>query len=344
MANECILLGFNMQFLSNYGMFLLQTITLVVAILVLFAGIIALASKGKGHEKGKISIKKLNDKFKENQKILEEVVFDKKALKKIKKQQKSQKKSLKKSKSKDESRKKRVYVINFAGDIRANAVESLRSEVSALLAVAEPSDEVLINLESGGGVVNGYGLGASQLERIRQKNIPLTIAIDKVAASGGYMMACVANKIIAAPFAIIGSIGVVAQIPNFNRLLKKNHIDFEQITAGEFKRTLTMFGENTDKAREKMRQDIEDIHHHFKDFVAENRPALDIEAVATGEYWLAKKAKTLNLVDELITSDDYLMNQCQSADLFEIKYKPKKSLANKMTDSMSVLFKYFQEF
>ena len=147
----------------------------------------------------------------------------------------------------------------------AHEVESLREEITAIISIANPSkDKVLIRLESGGGVVHGYGLAASQLQRIKSAGIPLSVAIDKVAASGGYMMACVADEILAAPFAIVGSIGVIAQIPNFNKILKKNDVEFEQITAGEFKRTLTLFGENTDKAREKFREEIEQTHDLFK--------------------------------------------------------------------------------
>lgn len=313
-----------MQFLSHYGMFLLEVVTLVIAILALFTGIVAIAAKNKSGGKGKIVLTKLNDKFQEQQEDMQSLILHKKELKELHKENKKKKKT-------DEAvTKKRLFVINFVGDIRAHAVENLRQEINALLTIATPADEVLVVLESGGGVVHGYGLGASQLERIRQKQIPLTVAVDKVAASGGYLMACVADKIIAAPFAIIGSIGVLAQIPNFHRLLKKSNIDFEQITAGEFKRTLTMFGENTDKGREKMREDIQLIHDQFKNFILANRANLDIEKVATGEYWLAKKALEFNLVDSLQTSDDFLLSKWQDVDLFEIKFQPKKSLSDKL--------------
>lgn len=324
-----------MQFLSHYGLFLLEVLTLVIAILAVVAGIIAIASKGKEREKGKIILTQLNDKYREQQTAMQELILDKKALKEWHKKEK------KEFKAKAEQTKKRMYVIHFVGDIRAHAVENLRKEIDALLTVATPADEVLVVLESAGGIVHSYGLGASQLERIRQKQIPLIVAVDKVAASGGYLMACVANKIIAAPFAIIGSIGVLAQIPNFNRLLKKSNIDFEQITAGKYKRTLTMFGENTDNAREKMREDIQEIHDQFKDFIVANRAIVDIETVATGEYWLAKKAMEFNLVDTLQTSDDYLLSRWQEVDLFEIKYQPKKSLTDKLGQSIKLAMDRF---
>ena len=190
----------------------------------------------------------------------------------------------------------------------ANQVENLREEVTAVICIAKPKDEVLVRLESGGGVVHGYGLAASQLQRLKDKKIPLTVSVDKVAASGGYMMACVADNVLAAKFAIIGSIGVIAQIPNFNKLLKKNDIEFEQHTAGQFKRTLTMFGENNDEGREKFRDELEDVHQMFKGFVQEHRPALAIDTVATGEYWYGSKALELGLVDTIQTSDDFLLS------------------------------------
>jgi serine protease SohB len=179
--------------------------------------------------------------------------------------------------------------------------------------------------------VHAYGLAAAQLSRIREKKIPLTVTVDKVAASGGYLMACVANKILAAPFAIIGSIGVVVQMPNFHRLLKQKHVDFEQLTAGDYKRTLTMFGHNTEEGREKLQEEIEEIHHLFKDAIQANRPQIDIEKVSTGEHWLGTQAFSLRLVDKIETSDDYLVAKSEAANLYEISYETKKSLSQKLT-------------
>ena len=191
--------------------------------------------------------------------------------------------------------------------MRASAVASLREEVTAVLAFARPEDEVLVRLENTGGLVHEHGFAASQLMRVRNRGIRLTVSVDRIAASGGYMMACVADRIVAAPFAILGSIGVLAQIPNFHRLLDRHGIDFEQFKGGEYKRTVTLFGENTDADRDKLRQDIEEIHAIFKHFVVEQRPGLDVEKVATGEHWLGRRAKDLGLCDELMTSDDYLL-------------------------------------
>jgi len=256
-------------------------------------------------------------------------MLEKDELKKLQKQEKEKEKGKKKGKQEAEKR-KRIYVLDFHGDIRASAVASLREEITAVLTVAREQDEVFVRLESSGGVVHGYGLAASQLMRIRDKNIPLTVAVDKVAASGGYMMACVGSRILAAPFAIIGSIGVIAQLPNFHKVLKKHDIDFEQFTAGEFKRTVTMFGENTREAKSKFREEIEDIHLLFKDFIVQHRPSVDIVKVSTGESWPGTRALQNNLVDELKTSDDYLLENSQHADIFEVSYTTKKSLLEKI--------------
>ena len=206
----------------------------------------------------------------------------------------------------------------------------MREEITSILGVATSEDEIVVKLESGGGMVHSYGLASSQLDRIKKKQIPLTVCVDKVAASGGYMMACVADKVLAAPFAIMGSIGVVAQLPNFHRLLQKNDIDFEMLTAGEHKRTLTMFGENTDKDREKFVEDLEDTHELFKDFVTEHRPAINISEVANGDVWFGKRALDNNLIDELMTSDEYIANRVQDADVFEVEYVHRKTIQEKL--------------
>ena len=230
----------------------------------------------------------------------------------------------------------KLYVVDFNGSMDASEVDSLREEITAILTFADKDkDNVLVRLESGGGVVHGYGLAASQLQRLTKAQINLTVAIDKVAASGGYMMACVANKIVAAPFAIVGSIGVIAQIPNFNKILKKNDVEFEQITAGEYKRTLTLFGENTDKGREKFKEEIEQTHGLFKSFVTEQRPSLDIDKVATGEHWFATQALEKGLVDEINTSDDLLMAQYKEKQIFKVSYKIKKTLSDKLAIGLS---------
>jgi serine protease SohB len=257
----------------------------------------------------------------------------------LKKQAKEEKQKLKKEKAeqkkaaKDEVnsiQKKRIFVLDFDGDVRAQAVDTMREEISAILTVATEHDEVVLKLESGGGVVHGYGLAASQLSRIKDKSIPLTICVDKVAASGGYMMACIATKILAAPFAMVGSIGVVAQVPNFHKILKKNDVDYDLFTAGEYKRTVTMFGENTDKAREKFSLELEETHELFKDFVVKNRPSVDIPKVATGEVWFGQQAVDLNLVDQLGTSDQYLMEAAVDSQVYSVTLKAKKTLQEKL--------------
>jgi serine protease SohB len=194
-------------------------------------------------------------------------------------------------------------------------------------------------VENSGGTVHDHGLGASQLQRLRDRGIPLTVIVDKVAASGGYLMASIANRIIAAPFAIIGSIGVLAQIPNFNRFLEERGIDFEQITAGKYKRTLTMFGKNTDEDRAKTKEDLEEVHRLFKAAVVENRPDLDVESVATGEYWYGTRARELGLIDELGSSDDYLMHAAteRGSEVYAVTYKAKETFMQKLQASFASL-------
>jgi len=313
-----------------------------VAVFIVVSLIVSAGGRNRKSEKGQIHVSKLNEKFKAMREILQHSVLDEDQLKALDKDEKKrlksekseQKKSAKEKAKSDkvvaDEHKKRVFVVDFHGDIKASANDSLRESITAILTLATPSDEVVVKVESGGGMVHSYGLASSQLARITSKQIPLTVCVDKVAASGGYMMACVADKIVAAPFAILGSIGVVAQLPNFHKLLKKNNIDYEMFTAGEFKRTVTMFGENTEKGREKFVEDLEDTHVLFKEFVTEHRPQVDIAEVATGEVWFGRRAKDVNLVDLLQTSDEYLLDQAENADIFEIEFALKKSLPEKL--------------
>ena len=316
-----------MDFLAEYASFLAKTVTLVVAILVVLISFAALRSKGRRKSAGQLQVSKLNDFYKGLRERLESSLLDKDQLKALRKAESKTEK--KKGKKKSEA-KPRVFVLDFDGDIKASATESLRHEITALLSLATAKDEVVLRLESGGGMVHSYGLASSQLARIRQAGVPLTVCIDKVAASGGYMMACIGEKIISAPFAILGSIGVVAQLPNVNRLLKKHDIDFEVLTAGEYKRTLTVFGENTEKGREKFQEDLDITHQLFKNFVSRYRPQLAIDDVATGEVWLGVAALDKQLVDELQTSDEYLATKAKTAEVFHLHYAERKSLQERV--------------
>ncbi|OWF77279.1 protease SohB [Yersinia rohdei] len=327
-----------MELFSLYGLFLAKVVTIVVAI---GAVVLLIVSQGmrKQGQRGELNLVDLGEQYKGMQREMRLARMshaEQKAWnKEFKKQQKSDQK-LKKQRAKAgavATLKPCLYVIDFKGSIDAHEVTSLREEISAVLAVATAQDEVLLRLESPGGVVHGYGLAASQLERLRHKGIRLTVAVDKVAASGGYMMACVADRIISAPFAIIGSIGVVAQIPNFHRLLKKNDIDVELHTAGEFKRTLTLFGENTEQGREKFREDLNETHVLFKQFVQQQRPSLDIDAVATGEHWFGTQAKEKGLVDAIGTSDDLLIAEMDNHEVIGVRYSRRKRLMDRFTGS-----------
>lgn len=347
-----------MQFFIEYGLFLAKVATFCIAIMLVVGAMVATAMRQR-QTSGHLEVTCLNKQYDEMERTLNSALLSsqqfKQKLKTEKKANKVKAKAEKKANKKvekntDEASKakadkssvptkaadgtatdgKRVYVLDFDGDLRASEVASLRQEISAILTMAQSCDEVVVRLESPGGAVHGYGLAASQLQRLRERNIPLTVCVDKVAASGGYMMACVAERIIAAPFAIIGSIGVLAQIPNLHRLLKKHDIDFEQLSAGEYKRTLTWFGENTDQARKKMQQELAEVHDLFKQHVKTQRPDLDIDKIATGEHWLGSRALELGLVDKLQTSDDYLMALRNDAQLIELQYIEKKKFIDRL--------------
>ncbi len=327
-----------MEFISVYGLFLAKVATVVLAIAALAVLAVSLGQR-KNRQKGELQLTDLGEQYREMQRDMRLARMDtaeqKVWLKQFKKQTKADDK-LKKQRAKSgavEVNKPCLYVLDFKGSMDAHEVTSLREEISAVLAVASAQDEVLLRLESPGGVVHGYGLAASQLERLRKGGIRLTVAVDKVAASGGYMMACVADRIVAAPFAIIGSIGVVAQIPNFHRLLKKNDIDVELHTAGQFKRTLTLFGENTEQGREKFREDLNETHELFKRFVHEQRPSLDIDSVATGEHWFGSQAKEKGLVDAIGTSDDLLIAELDNHEVIAVRYTRRKRLMDRFTGS-----------
>ncbi len=320
-----------MEFLFEYGLFLAKAVTLVAALIAVIV-VIASAAKHKP-EKGELKITNLSEQFKELVHNLKHEFLSKKEFKAYEKSLKAEKKEKEKAEKNNEPK---TFVINFKGSIDAHEVSSLREEVTAVLAIADKQDEVVVTVESGGGMVHGYGLASSQLDRIRQAGIKLTVCVDKVAASGGYMMACVADEIHAAPFSIIGSIGVVAQLPNFNRLLKKHDIDYEQHTAGDFKRTLTVFGENTDEGRRKFRQELEETHVLFKDFVSKYRPQLELDKVATGEHWYGRQAIEFGLVDVIGTSDDLLMRLARQGSVYKVQYQTKKKLSDKLAKSVSM--------
>jgi len=357
-----------LEFIYDFGLFLLKSVTIVAAILIVIGGIVNTsqrnkANKTKGHAQGEIKLTNLSERYKDMVQDMQQSLltrFEAKALNKAEKkaeklkikEDKNKAKELQKTKSdkvvdaeqlaeKTEDSHKRLFVIDFDGDIKASAVDSLREEISAIIAIAGKQDEVLLRLESPGGMVHGYGLAASQLKRLRDKDITLTIAVDKVAASGGYMMACVANKIVAAPFAIIGSIGVIAQLPNFHKLLQKMDVDYEQHTAGEYKRTLTVFGENTDKDREKFREELEETHQLFKSFITDNRPQLDVDTVATGEHWYGTQAMDKGLIDEISTSDDLIIQSVKDCEVFEVSFEIPKTLGERIGINAEAAFNRF---
>lgn len=314
--------------LKQYAVFLLEFVTIVAVI----GAVIVVASKNKKDDNGEVELNDLTDTFKEQTKQLETFFMDDDAIKKFEKEEKQKEKQDKKHKEE----KPRVFVLEFEGDVYASEADALREEVTAILTLAKPEDEVLLKLESSGGTVVDYGFAASQLQRLRDKQIPLTVTIDKIAASGGYMMACVANKIIAAPFAVVGSIGVVAEVPNIHRFLKNRDIDVDVMTAGQYKRTVTFAGENTQAGKEKFQQELDETHALFKNFVSVHRPQLDIDTVATGEHWYGNQAIALNLIDGLGTSDDIILELIKDKQVIEVAYEEKKTMSQKLSERVTV--------
>jgi serine protease SohB len=312
--------------LLEYGLFFAKTVTLAAAILFVAAALVNLQRRARESEGMKVT--DLKKRLRQAADGLRSALLPKAERKQLAKERKREAKA-----EKDQQR-KRVFVLDFRGDIRASATASLREEVNAVLAVAEKGDEVLVRLENAGGLVHEHGLAASQLVRLRERGIPLTAAVDKVAASGGYLMACVADRIIAAPFAIIGSIGVLAQVPNFRRLLDERGITVEQVKAGRYKRTVSMFGEVTDEDRDKLREELEEVHTLFRQMVARYRPELDMERVATGEYWYGTRALELGLVDEVGTSDDWLLQAIDRADAWKVEGRGHKRFMDKVAAAM----------
>ena len=348
-----------MDYLFDYLSFLAKAVTIVVAIVVVIGAATAAGMRRhRPSQRGHVEVTRLNDRLRDLGHALAQAMMApgefKKRLKEEKKEEKrAEKKAEKQTEKAEKQGEKReakqaeqaeepqegetdpkapaerpcVFVIGFDGDLEASGIAALRNEITAILTTAREGDEVVVRIESGGGHVHAYGLGASQLSRIKARGIRLVAAIDKIAASGGYLMAAVADRILAAPFAVVGSIGVVAQVPNVHRLLKKHDVDVEVLTAGEYKRTLTVLGENTEKGRAKFIEELEDVHALFKEFVGDNRPDLDLGLVATGEAWYGRRAIERNLVDELRTSDEYLMAACGDNDVFEVKWvEPRKPM------------------
>jgi serine protease SohB len=322
------------EFLFSYGLFIAKVVTGLIALVFV---VVIIGSGRKKEDASELKVSNLNEKYKNLKNQLTQSILDKDAFKALNKKLAKESKKEKKQNAGKKLR-PRLFVLDFEGDIKASEVATMRDEITALLSVAEAQDEVLLKLDNSGGIVHEHGLAASQLQRIKDKNLRLTVSVDKVAASGGYMMACVADKIVAAPFAILGSIGVLAQLPNFHRLLDKAGIDFEQHTAGEYKRTVTMFGKNSEKEREKLKLDLQETHTLFRDFVSTHRPKLDIEKVATGEHWYGTQALELNLVDEIKTSDELLINALDDFDIFEINMELKKGFQDKLFGGLFAAF------
>ena len=317
------------DFFYNLSFFLAKILAAALSLLLIIFVVVTIIKKQEISGADRIVVEKLNDKYESIRLAMQKQLVDGHEYKKI----------LKKAEKNKDKKDKQVFVLNFKGDMNASAVKTLREEITAVLSVADAGDEVILCMESYGGTFHSYGLAVSQLQRIKDKKVPLTIAVDKAAASGGYMLACMADRLVAAPYAIVGSIGVILAMPNFHRFLKKHDIDYEQITSGEYKRILTMFGENTEKDRNKAREQVKDAFRLFKDHIIKYRSIVDLEKAGTGEYWYASQAQSLslNLVDELMTSDDLLLATSREADIYKVRYIPQKTLSQYFRSALSLI-------
>lgn len=345
-----------MEYLYQFLLFLAQAATILVVVLIILSALASAGARRGDPERGYLRVSDFNERLRDQKDQLQEALLSEDEYKrrsKLEAKQEKRKSKLEqkqKSKSADarQAKDKRVFVLDFDGDVQASRVDQLRKEITAVLTSAGTQDEVVVRLESPGGVVHGYGLAASQLHRITEQEIPLTVVVDKVAASGGYMMAAVANRIVAAPFAVLGSIGVVAQVPNVHRLLKKNDVDVELVTAGKYKRTLTMLGENTEEGKAKFQQELDDTHALFQQHITTHRPSVDVAEVATGETWYGQEAVALNLIDEISTSDSYLVKASESASVYEVRWveqvKPLDKLLGRVAQTAKSLERSFESF
>lgn len=309
-----------MEYLYDYALFAAKLLTAVILLALSVIGLAGVrALRRRDADDGALTVRKLNDRARAARRAVAAVALPRREFKALLKADRRA------AKAPPEAGDGRVFVCRFAGDLRASAVIGLREEISAILSLATAADEVIVVLESAGGSVQGYGLAASQLNRVRAHGLRLTVVVDRIAASGGYLMACVAHELVAAPFAVIGSIGVVAELPNFHRLLKEHAIDYEQVTAGKYKRTLSLFGENTTSGRDKLQSEIDEVHTLFKEFVQRFRPALDLDQLATGEYWLGVRARELGLIDRIATSDEILHERMRAHAVFEVTARSARS-------------------
>ncbi|MDN7136628.1 protease SohB [Pseudidiomarina sp. 1ASP75-14] len=325
-----------MEFILEIADFVVKA-AIILMVVMLIVAIISNAAQRQRRQDGELQVRNLSRDLRDSAQTISLETLGKK-------QRKQAQKQARKAEKNEQAAEQRVFVIDFKGSLDAHEVDNLQREVNAVIGAAKAGDTVFVRLESPGGVVHGYGLGAAQLQRLRDAELELVIGVDKVAASGGYMMAAVADKVIAAPFAIIGSIGVVAQLPNFHRWLKKHDVDFETVTAGDYKRTLTVFGENTDAGRRKFKEDLEQIHAQFKNHIVQYRPKVDLDQVATGEYWTAEKALEMDLVDEICTTDSWLLARCKDHGIYHIRYYEKRPLGERIGKNVTAVLTSIREF
>lgn len=218
---------------------------------------------------------------------------------------------------------KPLAVLTFVGDIGAKQYKSFGQLIDEVIINKSEIDEVVVVVNSPGGAVSPYGNVYSQMERVRDAGLKLTVCIDVVAASGGYLMSLPAHKIIAAPFSMVGSVGVMAFVPNLRGLLEDYNINPRTFTAGKYKRTVSLTDEATEEEVEKFKQQLNAIHRLFLEAVKKYRKDVKMEVVETGEHWTARESVELGLglVDDIATSQQYLLEANRDRDLIILSQK-----------------------
>ena len=160
---------------------------------------------------------------------------------------------------------------------------------------------ILVRIDSPGGGVAPSQEIYDALKRAREKGKPVVASIGSLGASGGYYIACAADKIVADPGSVTGSIGVIMQFPVIRDLLRKLGIDYEVIKSGEFKDIASPLRPMTDKERRLLKEVILDVYSQFVDVVAESRglPKDSVLKIADGRILSGRQAYELGLVDTL---------------------------------------------
>ncbi len=218
----------------------------------------------------------------------------------------------------------RLAVLRFQGlrDLNASGDQRLSEAIDEVLVNRDHFEEAVVIIDSPGGTTHGYGHAYALLERLSASGLKVTACIDRIGASGGYLMALPADRILAGPFAIVGSVGVVAGIPNVKRLLEEKGVSYRLFVAGDKKRVVHFADDDGPEVREYMDEKLAGIHTQFLQAVEKHRgDRVKLDEVRSGDHWSAEESveKGLGLVDELQTSAEYLLERNREVALVMIE-------------------------